>query len=108
MNSNIFIKWLDHFSSNLPSHVKRPIVLVYDGYGIHYNMDIVKKLIRLRIILVLLPFNSTRLIQTLDISEFKPFKTESEHQIEKFVIENSCTSSYFLVFMLILLFFTLA
>ena len=92
MNSNIFIKWLDRFSSNVPSHVKRRIALVYYNYGIHSNTDIVEKLIKLKIILVLMPSNSTHLIQPLDISVFKPFKTELKHQIEKFMIENACTS----------------
>ena len=87
MNSNIFIKWLDHFSSNVLSHVGRPIALVYNGYGSQYNTDHVEKWIELRIILVLLPSNSTHLIQPLDISVFKPFKTESKHQMEKFMIE---------------------
>ena len=81
MNFNIFIKWLDHFSSNVPRHVKRPIVLVYDGYVGHYNTDIKEKAIKLRIILILLPSNSTHIIQPLYISAFKPFKTESKHQI---------------------------
>ena len=36
MKSNIFIKCLDHFSSNVPSHIKWPIALVYDGYGSNY------------------------------------------------------------------------
>ena len=92
VNSNIFIKWLDNFSSNVPSHVKRHIALVYNGYGSHYNTDIVEKAIGLRIILVLLPSNSTHHIQPLDISVLKPFKTELKHQIEKFMIENACTS----------------
>ena len=48
--------------------------------------------IELIIVLVLLPSNSTHLIQPLDISVFKPFKTELKHQIEKFMIENACTS----------------
>ena len=74
-NSNIFIKWLDHFSSNVPSHEKRPIVLVYKGYGSHYNTDIVEKAIKLSIILVLLTYNSTHLIQPLDRTAFKPFNT---------------------------------
>ena len=65
-NSNIFIKWLDHFSSNVLSHVGRPIALVYNDYGSHYNTDHVEKLIELRIILVLLPSNSTHLIQPLN------------------------------------------
>ena len=92
MNSNIFIKWLDNFSSNMRSHVKRPIALVYDGYCRHYNTDILEKLIELRIISALLSSNCTHLIQPLEISVFKPFKTELKHQIEKFVIENACTS----------------
>ena len=92
MNSNIFIKWLDRFSSNVPSHVKRLIALVYYNYGIHSNTDIVEKLIKLRIILVLLRSNSTHLIQPLDVSVFKPFKMELKHQIEKYMIKNACTS----------------
>ena len=92
MNFNIFIKWLDRFSSNVTGHAKRPIVLVYDGYGSHYSTDILEKAIELGIILVLLPSNSTRLIQPLDISVFKPFKAELKHQMEKFVIKNANTS----------------
>ena len=68
MNSKIFIKWLDHFSSNFPGHVKRHIILVYNGCGIHYSMDIVEKAIKLRIILVILPYNSSLLIQTFSLS----------------------------------------
>ena len=92
MNSNISIKWLDHFSSNVPSNVKRPIFYVYDGYVIQYNTDIFEKAIKLRIMLVLLPSDSTHLIQPLDISVFKLFNTELKHQIEKFAIENYRTS----------------
>ena len=76
----------------MPSYVKRPIVLVYDVYVSHYNMDTVEKSIKLIIILVLLPSKSTHLIQPLDISVFKPFKTELKHQMEKFMIENASTS----------------
>ena len=92
MNFNIFIKWLDRFSSNVPSHLKRPFTLVYNGYGTHYNTYIWYKAIKLRIILVILPSNSNHIIQHLGISVFKPFKIELKHQIEKFMIENACTS----------------
>ena len=51
-----------------------------------------EKAIELRIVLVLLQSNYTHLIQPLDILVFKPFKTELKHQIEKFMIENACTS----------------
>ena len=42
MNSKIFIKWLDNFSSNVIGHVKRPTVLVYDGTVSYYRTYIVK------------------------------------------------------------------
>ena len=45
MNSNIFIKSLDHFSSNVPRHVKLPIAFVYNVHSIHYNSDKVEKAI---------------------------------------------------------------
>ena len=92
MNSNTFIKWLDHFSLNFPSHVKRPIVIVYNVYVSHYDTDIVEKLIGLRIILALLPSNSTNLIKPLDISVFKPFRMELKDQIKKVIIKNACMS----------------
>ena len=73
----------------MPNHVNRPIVLVYDGYGSHYNTDIVERAINLRIILVLLPSNSTHLIHPLEILVFKPVNKELKQQIKKFMIENS-------------------
>ena len=47
----------------------RPLVLFYDGCCIHYDDEIVKK-----VILVILPANATHLIQPLDIAVSKPFK----------------------------------
>ena len=92
MNSKLFLKWLVHFSNSVPQEVKRPLVLVYDGYGLHYNNKIVEKAIELKIILVLLPANSTHLIQPLDIAVFKPFKTILKRQMDAYMIENACTA----------------
>ena len=92
MNSNIFIKWLDHFSSNVPGHVNWPIVLFYCGYSRYDSIDIVEKSIKLIIILVLLTSNYTHLIHPLGISVLKASKTDLKHQMEKLMIKNSCTS----------------
>jgi hypothetical protein len=43
MTASIFLVWLDHFSNGIPDTVKHPIVLVYDGYGSHFNEKIVSK-----------------------------------------------------------------
>ena len=79
MNSAIFMKWLEHFKRNIPGSVQCPILLVYDGCGSHYNQDIMEKAIELKVLLVLLPANSTHLIQPLDIAVFKLFKTVLKH-----------------------------
>ena len=63
MKSNIIIKWLDHFSSNVSGHVKRPIVLVYDGYVRRYITEFLEKATELIILLALMPSNSTHLVQ---------------------------------------------
>ena len=92
MNSSVFLRWLEHFERTVPGSVKRPLVLVYDGYGSHYNDEIVAKAIQLQIILVLLPANSTHLIQPLDISVFKPFKTVLKREVDSFMINNAVTA----------------
>ena len=61
MNSRLFIKCLILFDICVPTIVKRPLVLVYDGYSSHYNDEILEKVIEIYIILALLPANATYL-----------------------------------------------
>lgn len=88
----LFLQWLDHLSNSIPDTVKRPVVLIYDGYGSHYSEDIVSRAIQLKIILVLLPANATHILQPLDVAVFKPFKTTLKHHFEQFMIENATTT----------------
>jgi DDE superfamily endonuclease len=50
-------------------------MLVHDGYGSHYNEEIVRKAIDLKIVLVLLPTNTTHLMQPLKVLVLTPVKT---------------------------------
>ena len=59
MTAKLFLKWLEHFEHEVPGTVKRPLVLVYDGYGSHYNDKIIQKAIEVNVILVLLSANIT-------------------------------------------------
>ena len=65
--------------------------MVYDGYFSHSN-DEVKKAVELKVILVLLPANSTHLIQSLDIYFFKPFKSVLKKYALDFMLENDITT----------------
>ena len=44
-NPYMLIKWLLYLEQNIPRCVKRPILLVYGGYGSHYSSNIVAKFI---------------------------------------------------------------
>jgi DDE superfamily endonuclease len=80
------------FDSAVLETIKRPLILVYDGYSSHFNEDIVTKAISLNIILVLLPSNATHLMQPLDIAVFKPFKTIMKRILDQRMIENAIVS----------------
>ena len=72
MDSARFIRWLRHFLDTVPNAVQRPLILIYDGCSSHYDGEIVREAVRLKIILVLLPANATHLLQPLDVAVFKP------------------------------------
>ncbi|MEL7340323.1 MAG: transposase, partial [Bacteroidota bacterium] len=91
MTSSVFRKWLEHFNSNVPQTVRRPLLLIYDGCSSHWNAEIVQKALDLSIILVLLPANATHLLQPLDVAIFKPFKTALRHQLLLFNYEQNST-----------------
>ena len=49
INYTLFLSRLELFAKSVPDSVARPLVLVYDGCCIHYNDDIVKKQLSLRL-----------------------------------------------------------
>jgi DDE superfamily endonuclease len=89
MTSSIFLVWLDHFLNSIHATVKHPHVLIYDGYGSHFNEEIVARAVQLKIILL---SNATHILQPLNMAVFKPFKTTLKHHFESFMIENATTT----------------
>ena len=59
INSNLLLSWIELFANFVPDSVARPLVLVYDGCCSHYNDEIVKIIVDLKVVLVLLLGNST-------------------------------------------------
>jgi len=63
INGVVFVQWLRRFSSQVPSTVKRPIVLVCDGLLSHFaHPDLPRVLVDEQIKLVCLPPNATHLV----------------------------------------------
>ena len=91
INSRLFIKWLDQFDNSVPTIVNIPLVLVCDGYLLHYNGNVVEKSIDIYIILVLFQDNDNHLIQNLNVTVFNPFRTILKQTMDNFVIDKSYT-----------------
>ena len=92
INSTLFLIWIELFANSVTDSVARPLVLVYDVFCSHYNDEIVKKSVELKVILVIFPSNSTHLIRSLDESIFKPFKSVLKHCVSKFMLQNAITT----------------
>ena len=76
---------------SVPDILNQLLVLVYNGFIGHYKSEIVAQAVKLKIILVLLPYNSNNLIQTLDISVFKKFKSVFFRCITRFTVSEGNT-----------------
>ena len=73
---DIFIEWLREFAS-LTSRTANPnkaVVLIVDGSKTHLRRAIIEEAVKLGVHLVALPSHLTDVVQTLDLSVFKPFK----------------------------------
>ena len=87
----VFIKCLLNFEQNIHGFVKRPTVLVYEGYGSNYSTNDASKAMNTKVIIFILPANKTHLIHPSDISVFKLLKTVLKRRIEEHMIEKYAT-----------------
>ncbi|KAG9413690.1 hypothetical protein AC1031_022038 [Aphanomyces cochlioides] len=81
MNEDLFVSWLRHFSYSVGFGVKRPILLTIDGLSSHCTPKIVETAEEMAISLLCLPSNATHLLQPLDVSVFKSFKSAVDRKI---------------------------
>ena len=88
INFTLFLNWIEFFAKSVPDSVAYPLVLVYDGCCSHFNYDILKIAVELKVTLVILPYNDTHFIQPLDIAIFKPFKSVLKRCVSEFILEN--------------------
>ncbi|KAH9192521.1 hypothetical protein AeNC1_005511 [Aphanomyces euteiches] len=89
INASLFVEWLKHFDDSIPLIVRRPVVLVCDGYLSHFSHpDVMRTLDERRLYLVCLPANATHLVQPLDVAVFAPYKKELARLKRKFLLDS--------------------
>ncbi|XP_050305584.1 uncharacterized protein LOC126742823 [Anthonomus grandis grandis] len=78
MTTEIFIKWLEHFSQFMSSP---PTILIFDGASSHLDESIAEKAETLGIELLCLPSNTTHELQPMDKSVFRSFESHWDQQL---------------------------
>ena len=77
MTKELFMNWLCHFASSIPSGVSHENrhLLIFDGHGGHIALQTVEATNTMGIDLLTFPTHTTHKLQRLDVSVFGPFKS---------------------------------
>ncbi len=87
MDQELFSDWfLHHFLPHAPS--ARPLLLFIDGHSTHYGPYMIAKAAENKVILFILPPNTTHLCQPLDKSGFGPLKVKWREACHRFLVRN--------------------
>jgi hypothetical protein len=93
INNTVFVRWLAVFAKSLPDEIKRPVVLVCDGYSAHFaHPEVESTLLQHGIKLVCTPANATHLVQPLDVACFGPLKRAIRTEIRQLMLTRARTS----------------
>lgn len=82
MIGQLFEAWLEHFKSSVPtplSPTERHLLIV-DGHGSHTRVQLVQKAMEWGIDIITLPAHTSHKLQPLDVSVFKPFKSNFQKE----------------------------
>lgn len=85
MTTELFCKWIDHFSKYKPLG---KVLLIFDGAACHLDVTIAEKAEENDIELLCLPSNTTHELQPLDKSVFRSFEHHWDDQLLKYWDQN--------------------
>lgn len=89
INSELFLKWLQHFINFVKPSVNEKVLLVLDGHTTHSKNLAAIKLARANgVVLLQLPGHTTHRLQPLDVSVFSPMETYYHEAIRRWMRAN--------------------
>lgn len=87
INRELFLSWFyDHFLPLIPPG--RPVLLLLDGHSSHYSPDVIRLAAEEKVLLFILPPNTTHLSQPLDRGCFSPLKSHWKSTCYDFCTNN--------------------
>ncbi|XP_046387622.1 MFS-type transporter clz9-like [Ischnura elegans] len=89
MQTDIFLKWFDHFLHHAKPSPESPVLLILDGHATHTkSIDFIIKARENNTTVVCLPPHCSHKLQPLDVSFMAPFKTYCIQEFENFFRNN--------------------
>lgn len=89
MQTDIFLKWFDHFLEHAKPSKEAPVVLILDGHATHTkSIDFINKARENHTTVICLPPHCSHKLQPLDVSFMAPFKAYYIQECEKFLRNN--------------------
>ena len=87
MNQDLIHHWfVKHFLQYVPT--RRPLILLMDGHSSNYCPETIKMAAENKVILFILPPNTTHLTQPLDRACFAPLKCAWKQECHQFLVKN--------------------
>jgi len=88
MNSDLFMKWLQHFKNNVFPTAENPVLLILDNHKSHCTLAGIEFCRENNIILLGLPPHCSHKLQPLDRTFFAPLKCAFSKESDKWIAEH--------------------
>ena len=89
INSDLFMKWFEHFVASVNPSQSRKVLLILDGHSTHtHNIDVIVRARDKGVIMLSLPPHCTHRLQPLDVTLFKPLSTYYSQCIDSWMRAN--------------------
>lgn len=88
MNSELFVKTMQHFISYSNSSKDNPSLLIYDNHESHICIEALNLAKENGVTVLTVPPHSTGKLQPLDVGIFGPFKTAYNHAVDNWMLRN--------------------
>jgi len=85
MDSNLFVRWLEHFIKFAKPSCDQPVLLLLDGHGSHKTLEAIEAARRHGVILLCFPPHCTHKMQPLDVTFFGPLKRFYKEEADKWM-----------------------
>jgi DDE superfamily endonuclease len=89
MQSDIFLKWFEHFVHHTHPSAESRVLLVLDGHKTHTtNLDVINLAREQHVSLLCLPPHCSHRLQPLDVSFMKPLNTFYAQEVERWLLNH--------------------